>query len=378
MKPLRTGLAAGLLAGGAAAANKLVSDWRGGAAGMTSTKVVTGSNGKGPAKGGALGGVTEAVGGAIARRAAKRAEANRPPWVVAPVPGASAGLGMGGGPATVAAAPSRPMASRPAAAAARKLPSLESLKPPSAKSVGASVGKYAVKQAGKAIGKAAADRVGKAIEVIETLEKVVAAASSESAAKPDLTPSGPGSVVNAVPVTASQVSSSAHPGLADADPVEAPTKPRGTLVSVRKFERGPRVVVGPGVKQPEPDPSEPTAAGEAAVEAAVEVVVDAVESAVTEAAATTEAAMTEAVMAEAQTTDAPTAQAGATVRPVVADSQASEMAAVKEKPAAKRKPAAKPKTAAKKPAAKRTPTRSKPAGPATDANPPVAGVDNTP
>ncbi len=46
MKPLRTGLAAGLLAGGAAAANKLVSDWRGGAAGMTSAKVVTGINGK--------------------------------------------------------------------------------------------------------------------------------------------------------------------------------------------------------------------------------------------------------------------------------------------------------------------------------------------
>jgi hypothetical protein len=297
---------------------------------------------------------------------------------------------MGGGPATVSVSPSRPapsarpVSSRPAPAPARKLPSLESLKPPSAKSVGASVGRYAVKQAGKAIGKAAADRVGKAIEVIEVLEKVVAAASSEPAARPDLTPSGPGSVTNAAPVVASQASAPAHPGLTVApsttgtDPAETPAKPRGTLVSVRKFERGPRVVVGPGVRQPTPTGAP---AGDAAIEAAVEVVVETVEAAMTEAAATNEAATIEVATTEAPTTDA--------VAPVVADAPASGTAAVREKPVVRERPAAKPKaatkkTATKKPAtkklgAKRAPAKAKAAAiPPADGAPSATGADDTP
>ncbi|MEA2828637.1 MAG: hypothetical protein QOG43_3076 [Actinomycetota bacterium] len=344
MKPLRTGLAAGLLAGGAAAANKLVAELRAGTGG--STRVLTGANGKAAVKGlgagGGIAGVTDAVGSLVARRAAKKAEANRPPWVVAAVPGTSA----------TAAAPPRPITAAP-----RKLPSLDQLRPPSAKSVGASMGKYAFKQAGKAIGKVAADRVGKAIEVIEVLEKVVASASSESAAKPDTTPSGPGAVNRAsvVPLPS--------PAAADRDAgTPAPTPPaepkvsRGTLVSVRKFERGPRVVVGPGVKQPEPAPApEPSAAtpsGNAAVEAAVAVVVEAVEAAVTEAAAT-----------EAPTTEAATTgPAAATATPAAPKA--------KPRPAAKTKAAAaKTKAPAKKAAAKRTPSKAKVANPPADATP---------
>ncbi len=306
MKPLRTGLAAGLLAGGVGAANKLVADWRQGTTG--STKALTGANGKAPAK--AV--VTGAVGSLVARRAARRAEINRPPWVVAPAPGASA---------TAALPP------RPAPAPARKLPSLEQLRPPSAKSVGASVGKYAVKQAGKAIGKAAADRVGKAIEVIEVLEKVVASAAAESAAKPDLTPSGPGAatmVVKAQPPTANLVSVPVRPGPAevpstassppadDAAAVEPP-KPRGTLVSVRKFERGPRVVVGPGVTPTAPEPV--------------------------------------AVPADAETVEA------AVPAPAPAP---------KAKAKAKPRAAANPKAAPKKPPAKRAPAKPKAAAPAAE------------
>lgn len=234
MKPLRSGLAAGLLAGGVAAANKLIAEWREGPAGTP--RVVTGADARSQVKGGAVAGVSAAVNAVVARRAARRAEANRPPWVVAPLP-----------PGATAVAPA-PAPARPAVAAARKLPSLglDQLKPPSAKAVGATVGKYAAKQAGKALGKATAERVGKAIEVIETLEKVMATAS-EPVAKPDMTPSGPGAAIGAVVETA-------------APPPAAPRpKPQGTLVSVRKRERGPRVVVGPGVAPPpvpamEPDP----------------------------------------------------------------------------------------------------------------------------
>lgn len=330
MKPLRTGLAAGLLAGGAAAANKLVAELRAGTAG--SPRVLTGANGKAAPKGigagSGIAGVTDAVGTLVARRAAKKAEANRPPWVVAAVPGTTV---------TAAAPP------RPAPVVPRKLPSLDQLRPPSAKSVGASMGKYAVKQAAKAVGKVAADRVGKVIEVIEVLEKVVASASQEAAAKPDTTPSGPGAVSPA-PV--------AVPPSAAAVATEPAPVARGTLVSVRKFERGPRVVVGPGVRQPEPEPSEPTPAGEAAVEAAVEVVVEAVE------VATTEAAVTETP---------PEAPSGATPEP-------------KAKPAARKAPtkrAAAKKLPARKPPAK-TKTKAKAATPPPEATPPAATRDDAP
>ncbi len=341
MKPVRTGLVAGLLAGAAGAANKLVGDWREGGDG--SPKVLTGANGKAPAK---VAGLTDSVGAMRARRAAKRAEANRPPWVVAPAPAAPA----------IAAAPARPA---PAPAPARRLPSLDQLRPPSAKSVGASVGKYAVKQAGKAITKAAADRVGKAIEVIEVLEKVVASAAAESAAKPDLTPSGPGAGAMArnLPPAANVVSVPVRPGPADvpstatpgpeaaaevvapASPPEVP-KPRGTLVSVRKFERGPRVVVGPGVKPNEPEPAAPESAGEVAVAEAVEAVVEAMEATVTDAAPATPA-----------------------------------KAKPKSKAAAKPRAAAKPKVAApRKAAAKRAPVKPKSDAP-TEARAP--GGDTT-
>ena len=323
MKPLRTGLGAGLLAGGAVAANKLLGDWRAGAG--ASARVLTGGNGKTPAKGvgigGGMGGVTDAVGSLVARRAARRAEVNRPAWVVAAVPGTTV---------TVAAPP------RPAPAPPRRLPTLESLRPPSAKAVGVSVGKYAVKQAGRAIGKAAADRVGKAIEVIEVLEKVVASASSQAASKPDTTPSGPGAATLAVVV----------PGPVADVPSAGPTGPkvsRGTLVSVRKFERGPRVVVGPGVKLPGAPPeaeadTESPLAGDAAVEAAVEVVVEAVEVAVTEAAAETAAAQP-AAAAPPKPAAPKTATATPTTKPPTkakAKAKApAKKAAPKGKPAAK-------------------------------------------
>jgi hypothetical protein len=334
MKPLRTGLAAGLLAGGAAAANKLVAELRAGTAG--SPRVLTGTNGKAAPKGigagSGIGGVTDAVGSLVARRAAKKAEANRPPWVVAAVPGSRA---------TTTAPP------RPAPAPPRKLPSLDQLRPPSAKSVGASMGKYAVKQAGRAVGKVAADRVGKVIEVIEVLEKVVASASQEAAAKPDTTPSGPGAAHRPLavpPIPAAAVDATS------AEPAEpAPPKvARGTLVSVRKFERGPRVVVGPGVEQPEPDPTpahqEPTPEGEAAVEAAVEAVVEAVEEAVTEAAATE--APAEAI--------APTAKRK--TNPAATETPARKAPAQKE---AAQKEAAQKEVARKAPA-KQAPTKQAP------------------
>ena len=158
---------------------------------MASAKVVTGVNGKGrPREAPSAASPTPSARPSPGGRPTGRRPTGRRGWW--PPSRRERRSGHGGGPAPAAAAPSRPAAAVPPAPPARKLPSLESLKPPSAKSVGASVGKYAVKQAGKAIGKAAADRVGKAIEVIEVLEKVVAAASSEPAAKPDLTPSGPG------------------------------------------------------------------------------------------------------------------------------------------------------------------------------------------
>ena len=357
MKPLRTGLAAGLLAGGAAAANKLVGELRSGGGGAGSSRVVTGLDGRAaPAKGGALGGISEAVGALVARRAARRTEANRPAWVVAAAPTTGAGGGGSGGSGALAvparpstaprAAAARPAASRPAAApsAGRRLPTLESLRPPSAKAVGASVGKYAVKQAGKAIGKAAADRVGKAIEVIETLEKVVAAATQDAAAsRPDMTPSGPGVLTDAVVATASVVIVPPSAPTAGAD---APAKPRGTLVSVRKFERGPRVVVGSGV-------TPPTAVDDAAVEAAVDVVAEAVGTAVTEAAV--EAAVEvvaeaiEAAVTEADTaTDEAAVTGPAALAPVAADGDGDT--AVKAKTAPKRKAPAKKKAATPAPA----------------------------
>ncbi|HEX7276650.1 MAG TPA: hypothetical protein VF244_04685 [Acidimicrobiales bacterium] len=247
MKPLRTGLAAGLLAGGVAAANKLVSEWRDGTGG--SPRVVTGTNGKAAVKGG----VSTAVSGVVARRAARKAEANRPPWVVAPVPG-------------VTAIASAPVPARAMPAVPRKLPSLslDQLRPPTAKAVGVSVGKYAAKQAGKAIGKVAAERVGKAIEVVETLEKVLATASAP-VTSPDMTPSGPGATAA---VVAAPVESASAPKS------EPRPKPQGTLVSVRTFERGPRVVVGPGVQSPPPPPP-PAAEVVEAVEAVDEAIVEA-------------------------------------------------------------------------------------------------------
>ncbi len=237
MKPLRNGLAAGLLAGGVGAATKLIEDWRAG--GGASTRVVTGAD----AKGGLPSNVSTALGGVRARRAARRAEANRPAWVVAPRPGTT----------VVASAPA-PAAVRPAPAAPRRLPTLEQLRPPTAKAVGATVGKYAAKQAGKAIGKAAADRVGKAIEVIETLEKVMATAT-QAETKPDMTPSGPGAAVVVAP----------SPAPTSTD--EPRSKPQGTLVSVRKREPGPRVVVGAGVAPPPAAPEAPAAAAETPVAA---------------------------------------------------------------------------------------------------------------
>jgi hypothetical protein len=258
MKPLRTGFAAGLLAGGVAAATRIVEERR---AGSTERALVrTPSEGRRAPRKGAAGDARVTY---LERRAARRAAANRPAWVVAPAP---------------VAAVQTPASSRPLPTAPRKVASLAPLKQVSAKSVSASVGKFAVKRAGMAIGKVAADRVGKAIEVIEVLEKVVAAAS-ETAPPPDLTPMAP--VVDAPPPVAVLI--------APVRPATDPSaKPTGTLVSVRKFERGPRVVVGRSVGSApdEPAPAASPMAEETPVAAAVEAVAVAVETAIEEAAAT--------------------------------------------------------------------------------------------
>ena len=230
-------------AGGAAAANKLVERLAGGHRRLTPPRSSPAPTGRRPAKGGRR----------RRHRGHRGRRDDRRPAGGQAGGGQPAAVGRGHRPRHAPAtrrrpAPRRPpppaaprQAAQPRASCGRRRPS---------RSARAS-GKYAVKQAGKAIGKAAADRVGKAIEVIEVLEKVVASASQEAAAKPDITPSGPGAAVNrgAGRGPARRRPSRPHrPGRRRLDvPEPAPTRrPRGTLVSVRKFERGPRVVVGPG------------------------------------------------------------------------------------------------------------------------------------
>ncbi len=273
MKPLRTGLGLGLLAGAAGAVTKLVGDRRAGTLGRDTgpvkvapavgSKVSIGAGAGGRPDSAATGKVApkaDAKGSFVARRAARRAEANRPAWVVAPA--------AGGG-----SHPSAPP--RPAPAMPRKPPPVAPRKPVSAKSVGATMGKYAVKRAGKVIGNVAAERVGKAIEVIEVLEKVIASAT-ESTPAHDMTPAGPGAATVDSPAAILVPIPPAR-----ATPAPSP-EPRGTLVSVRKRERGPRVVVGPSVTPPAPEAPPATAPVEDAVGAPV--VEDAVEEALEAAA----------------------------------------------------------------------------------------------
>ena len=361
MKPLRTGLGVGLLAGGVGAVAKIVQDRRAGTLGRAAAapRVVTGSTvvvdgarastvipkalSKSLAKG--ISKVdAKADGGKVdgesprARRAARRAAANRPPWVVAPAPGAG----------TV----SRPAPStRPAPTGPRKLPNLIPKNPVSAQSVAASVGKFAVKRAGKAIGKVAADRVGKAIEVIEVLEKVVASVS-EPATSPDLTSTGPGATMPP-PVAAAVIASvPARPGPAKDPSAGEDATPRGTLVSVRKFERGPRVVVGPTVRQDPPPAAEaedasPAAEATEAPPAATTSVPDDVAISVEAVAAAVEASVEAAASAPTDAAPAPARAAKKRSSPAKAAAKAPS-----PKPRAK---AAKAKPAA--PAAKRKPAK---------------------
>jgi hypothetical protein len=332
MKPLRTGLGVGLLTGAAGAAVKLFQDRRAGTlgAGAAAPRVVTGTTAtrvraaasKALVPAGAEGskGLKDAVADGKeslrARRAARRATANRPAWVVAPTPGVATGVVRG-------AAPTRPTPTAP-----RKVPNLVPKNPVSAKTVGASMGKYAVKRVGKVVGKVAADRMGKVIEVIEVLEQVVASVS-EPATKPEITITGPGASINPPPATVALAPNPARPGgppasSGGAAAGDAPARPTGTRVSVRTFERGPRVVVGPGVTRPPADKSAPAAArgeGETpeaaaasasetdvAVDAAVEAVADAVEAAVE---ASAEAASEESSSVEAASVVAASVVAGA-------------------------------------------------------------------
>ncbi|MEA2717214.1 MAG: hypothetical protein QOI99_1531 [Actinomycetota bacterium] len=474
MKPLRTGLGVGLLAGAAGAANKLVRDWRAGTLdrGAATPRVVTGPIHKavtGPITKAVAGPITKAVTEAVAkvdgistgsspradkradagddgrraaaseslrgRRASRRATANRPPWVVAPAP---------------TGAVRTPASTRPTPSGPRKAPAPAPRPPVSAKSVGTTVGKYAVKRVGKVVGKVAADRIGKALEVVEVLESLVASVS-EPATKPDMTLAGPGATMQPLPASSVLASIPARPGLSptpptdDADPsadgggppaARASAPPRGTLVSVRKFERGPRVVVGRSVSPPAgadapgtdaipevvPDvaPDVPAPAGgdasapvEPVVQAAVEAVAEAVEEAVEAAAAEPSASPTsppspasrratakaKAAPAKrakkarssanptpkgAATKSAPKADAGSKAdvapkpRPAKADAGPRADVAPKSHPAKADAPPATARAARKSPAAKARGARKSPAGKASPAkpttgNPPVGG-----
>jgi len=374
MKPLRTGLGVGLLAGGVGAATKLVKEWRAGTLGQptANARVVTGavatadgtSGGTGGAKA-ATKGVAKAVPGADgesprARRAARRAAANRPAWVVAPPPGAGS---------------VRPPAStRPTPTAPRKLPSLVPRNPVSAQTVAASVGKFAVKRAGKAIGKVAAERVGKAIEVIEVLEKVVASVSQPSPT-PDMTFTGPGAALVPNPARPGEAPSA---GDDTGSTTVRPARPRptGNLVSVRKFERGPRVVVGPSVKTaPAADtPVEPAgtpaaAEAQASSPAAEQTVVEAVDAAADAVMAAVDAAAAQSPDGPADADPAPTPAPRPTAK-----KRRSTAKAVSNAQPAKAQPATAPSAkapsgeaasvpseapAAKKAAAKRRPAAAK-------------------
>ncbi len=241
MKPLRTGLAVGLLAGAVGAADKLVERLAGGHPragrrqgrhGARSATAPAEAVGQGRRHGASFQARRAAQGG---RRPTGR------PWVVAPTAGGTAWASPRR-PARRARPVRRPP---PAPGAPGKLPTSSRSSRRRPRRSAPRVGKYAVKQAGKAIGKAAADRVGKAIEVIEVLEKVVASVVRVvGQARPD-TAAGPGVGGRRPPVAADLRRRPARPAAPKPRrPAPRPrrpgrAKPRGTLVSVRKFERGP-------------------------------------------------------------------------------------------------------------------------------------------